>query len=150
MICVRRPALLLALATLAVAGCASHHVPEAALQTAPAGIDWTTTPTVSVALTDFDFTPDHPTFTSGKPIRLVLANNGSDRHDFSAPAFFAAASYRAGSTLPADGKVVVKKDQKAEIDLVPGPAGNYPLECTEFLHALFGMTGTITVTGSAN
>jgi hypothetical protein len=28
-------------------------------------------------------------------------------------------------------------------------AGSYPVECTHFLHGLFGMTGTIVVVGPA-
>ena len=79
------------------------------------------------------------------PIRLILVNDGSGQHDFSAPDFFAAASYRGGSA-PAHGKVVVAKGQTKEVDLVPGVPGKYDLECTEFLHAIFGMTGNISVT----
>jgi uncharacterized cupredoxin-like copper-binding protein len=82
---------------------------------------------------------------SGQPVKLVLANSGSGLHDFAAPAFFAASSFRQGGTAPAGGKIAVAKDKTAEIDLVPGTAGQYPLECTEFLHTMLGMTGTITV-----
>ena len=78
-------------------------------------------------------------------VKLVLVNDGTDRHDFSAPTFFAGASLRQGSTGPAGGKVSLAKGQSAEIDLVPGAPGQYPLTCTEFLHEMFGMTGTITV-----
>jgi uncharacterized cupredoxin-like copper-binding protein len=144
MIHARRSAIF-SLAVLALAGCAVHPAMQAKPQAAPAGTDWATAPEFDVALTDFEFAPSHPTFKSGQPVKLVLTNSGSDTHDFSAPAFFAAASYRDGSALPADGRVVLDKGQKAEIDLIPGPAGDYPLECTEFLHALFGMTGKITV-----
>jgi uncharacterized cupredoxin-like copper-binding protein len=134
-----------ALAIIVLAGCAAHPATEAKLQPAPAGIDWAAAPEMNVALADFDFTPGNPTFRAGQPVKLVLTNTGSGRHDFSAPEFFAAARYRPDGGLPAGGKVAVDKGQKAEIDLVPGAAGSYPLECTEFLHTMFGMTGQITV-----
>jgi uncharacterized cupredoxin-like copper-binding protein len=138
--------LLLSTALAILAGCAAPASPRATLGTAPAGIDWSATPATAVGLSDFDFTPSHVVFRAGQPVRLVLTNSGSGRHDFSAPAFFAAAAYRPGTTMPADGKIVVDKNQTAEVDLVPGAAGTYPLDCTEFLHTMFGMTGTITVT----
>ena len=93
----------------------------------------------------FDFTPSALSLQSGRPVKLVLANTGSGLHDFSAPAFFIAASFRAGGTVPAGGKIAVAQGKTAEIDLVPGGAAQYPLECTEFLHTMLGMTGTITV-----
>jgi uncharacterized cupredoxin-like copper-binding protein len=133
------------LAMLALGACASHPAAPDHVQAAPATIDWTAAKTVTVKLTDFDFSPSQLTFQSGQPVKLVLANNGSGLHDFSAPAFFAASSFRQGGAVPAGGKIAVGQDKTAEIDLVPGAAGQYPLECTEFLHTMLGMTGTITV-----
>ncbi len=130
---------------LALAACASHPSMPDRLAAAPASIDWSMAETVTVKLTDFDYTPSALTFAAGKPVRLVLVNSGSDVHDFSAPAFFAGSALKPGSTGPAGGTVAVKKGQTAEIDLVPGQPGKYPLECTELLHAMLGMTGTITV-----
>jgi len=115
------------------------------MRPAAASIDWGTAKTVTVKLTDFDFLPSDLTFDSSQPVKLMLVNDGSGRHDFSAPAFFAASALRAGSTGPAGGKISVDKGQSAEIDLVPGTPGTYPLTCTEFLHEMLGMTGTITV-----
>jgi uncharacterized cupredoxin-like copper-binding protein len=130
---------------LAFAACATHPSPPDRLAAAPASIDWSAAPTVTVKLTDFDYTPSELNFAAGKPVKLVLVNDGSDLHDFSAPAFFAGSALKAGSTGPAGGKIAVRKNQTAEIDLVPGTPGKYPLECTELLHAMLGMTGTITV-----
>lgn len=120
------------------------------MQAASAGIDWNAARTVTVKMTDFDFTPSTVAFEAGQPAKLVLVNDGTGRHDFSASAFFAAASLRQGSAAPANGKVAVDKGKSAEIDLVPGAAGTYPLTCTEFLHEMFGMTGTITVTPASH
>jgi plastocyanin len=101
--------------------------------------------TVTVALTDFAFTPDHITLRVGVPIRLHLVNESTGSHDFSAPAFFAASSFSAGSTAPPDGAIEVGSKQTVEIALTPRVPGRYPVECTHFLHSLFGMTATIDV-----
>ena len=130
---------------LTLAACASHPSVPDRLAAAPASIDWTAAPTVTVKMTDFDYAPSALTFAAGKPVKLMLVNAGSDLHDFSAPAFFAGSALKPGSTGPAGGKIAVAKNQTAEIDLVPGAPGQYPLECTELLHAMLGMTGTITV-----
>ena len=122
---------------LALGACATHPSTPDSLATAAAS---------TVKMTDFAYSPKQVTLPSAVPVRLILVNNGTDLHDFSSPGFFAAASYRSGGTMPKGGKAAVAKDQSAEIDLVPGAPGQFPLECTEFLHTLFGMTGTITVT----
>ena len=135
-----------ALAMLFLAACASPPLAGPAVhQSASADTDWDHAQTLAVRLTDFSFTPEHLTFQAGRPMRLTLVNDGSGKHDFSAPAFFAAAAFRVGSDAPAGGKIALKEKQTAEIDLVPMAAGKYPLECTEFLHAMFGMTGDIEV-----
>ena len=141
---------LVLLALLALAGCASQPSKPDALPAAAADIDWNAAKTVTVKMTDFDFTPSEVNFEAARPVKLMLVNDGTDRHDFSAPAFFAAAALRQGSTGPAGGKVSVAKGQSAEIDLVPGAPATYPLTCTEFLHEMFGMTGTITVTAASH
>ena len=135
---------------LALAACAAPSVTPDAMQPAAASIDWSTAKTVTVKLTDFDFTPSQLTFTADQPVRLLLVNDGSGRHDFAAPAFFAAAALKSGGTAPAGGKVSLAQNQSAEIDLVPGAPGQYSLDCTEFLHAMLGMTGTITVTDASH
>jgi uncharacterized cupredoxin-like copper-binding protein len=138
------------LAFLVLAGCASHPAPPDHLQPAAASIDWNAAKTVTVKMTDFDFTPSAVSFEAAQPVKLMLVNDGTDRHDFSAPAFFAGAALRQGSSGPAGGKISLAKGQSAEIDLVPSAPGAYPLTCTEFLHEMFGMTGTITVTAASH
>src|SRR4051812_30981782 len=92
------------LALLALAGCASHASKPDALPAAAADIDWNMAKTVTVKMTDFDFTPSKVSFESAQPVKLTLVNDGTDRHDFAAPAFFAASALRQGSTGPAGGK----------------------------------------------
>jgi uncharacterized cupredoxin-like copper-binding protein len=129
-----------------LSACAMHMPANQPLRAADSTVNWTSAKTVAVGLSDFEFTPDHLTLRAGQPVRLMLTNTGSGKHDFSAPAFFAAASFRVGGTPPIAGKVSLAGNQKAEIDLVPGTPGQYPLDCTEFLHDMLGMTGQITVT----
>ncbi len=131
---------------LALSACAAHQ-PSAnqPLRAADASVDWSHAKPVTVTLSDFEFTPDHLTLRAGQPVRLMLSNTGSGKHDFSAPGFFAASAFKMGGTPPLAGKVSLAGNQKAEIDLVPETPGQYPLDCTEFLHDMLGMTGQITV-----
>ena len=100
--------------------------------------------TVTVSLSNFAFDPEHLRLKANVPVRLRLVNAGG-RHDFSAPAFFAASSFAPGSSAPPDGDVSVGSDDTVEVALVPRKPGTYPLKCTHFLHSLFGMHGTIVV-----
>jgi plastocyanin len=110
-------------------------------------VDWTAARPVTVRLSDFAFTPNHLSFEVGVPVHLTLVNVGSGAHDFSAPRFLSTAAYPPGAAMPVpDGDITLKAGQTLELDFVPRLAGTYPLECTEFLHAMFGMTGTIEVT----
>ena len=141
---------LILLSPLALGACASRPAAPDHMQAADAVIDWNAAKTVTVKMTDFDFTPAAVDFEAARPVKLVLVNNGTDRHDFAAPAFFAAAALRQGTLAPAGGSVLVEEGKSAELDLVPGAPGKYPLTCTEFLHEMFGMTGAITVTAAAH
>ena len=100
--------------------------------------------TVTVRLSNFAFDPEHLRLKANVPVRLRLVNEGG-RHDFSAPAFFAASNFASGSSAPPDGDVSVGSDETVEVALVPRKPGTYPLKCTHFLHSLFGMHGTIEV-----
>lgn len=130
---------------LGMTACTSKPVGPDSVRIAAASIDWSAARPVMVKLTDFAFTPAKLSLRAGQPVRLTLSNQGTDLHDFAAPEFFAAATFRKDGAVPHGGKVAVAKDQTAEIDLVPGAPGEYPLECTEFLHTMMGMSGTITV-----
>jgi plastocyanin len=101
--------------------------------------------TITVQLSDFAFEPDHLRLKAGNPVRLRLVNDSGGDHDFSAPAFFAVSILQPGSSAPPDGGIEVAAHQTVEIALVPKTPGTYPLECTHFLHDLFGMNGTIEV-----
>jgi plastocyanin len=110
-----------------------------------ADIDWSKAETVTVKLTDFEYSPAYLRFHAGRPIHLILVNKGTGRHDFSAPEFFSAVTVRPGSSAPVDGTIDVAKNETKEVDLLPVTTGSYKLECTHFLHSLFGMHGMIEV-----
>jgi plastocyanin len=111
----------------------------------------TTTPanesnTITVRLSNFSFDPDHLRLKTGVPVRLRLVNESGGGHDFSAPTFFAASSFLPGSSAPPNGEVGVGSHQTVEIAVVPRTPGSYRVECTHFLHSLFGMHGMVEVT----
>jgi len=101
-------------------------------------------PEVTIRLSNFAFTPQLVQLRVGVPVRLHLVNDSGGGHSFSAPAFFAAGSYPSGAP-PRDGKVELAGHASADITLVPRTDGTYKVECSHFLHSLFGMTGTIVV-----
>ncbi|HXT79610.1 MAG TPA: cupredoxin domain-containing protein [Acetobacteraceae bacterium] len=105
-----------------------------------------TPPAVTVRLSSFSFDPAHLHVRVGIPVHLELKNVSNGRHNFSAPAFFAASRFLPGSATPADGAIEVGANQSVMVALVPRFPGKYPLLCTHFLHSLFGMSGTIEVT----
>jgi plastocyanin len=102
--------------------------------------------TITVRLSNFSFDPDHLRLKTGVPVRLRLVNESGGGHDFSAPTFFAASSFLPGSSAPPNGEVGVGSHQTVEIAVVPRTPGSYRVECTHFLHSLFGMHGIVEVT----
>jgi uncharacterized cupredoxin-like copper-binding protein len=126
---------------VALAGCGPRAVPivPSAVPASDAA------QTVTIALTNFAFTPDHITLRAGVPVRLRLVNQSDGAHDFSAPALFAASNFVPGSTAPAGGSIEVGSHQTVDVALTPRVPGSYPVECTHFLHSMFGMTATIQV-----
>jgi uncharacterized cupredoxin-like copper-binding protein len=99
-----------------------------------------------VVLANFNFTPSAIQLKAGQSVTLHFDNQGSGGHDFTAADFFKAASMDAATRtkLGKKGTVSLEKGQVADITLTP-KAGNYKAKCSHFLHAGFGMTGTITV-----
>lgn len=101
---------------------------------------------VEIALANFNFTPSTITLKAGQPVALHFVNNGSGGHDFTAPEFFKAATMDAATRtkLGKRGRIDLSAGESAEVTLTPR-AGTYKVKCGHFLHAGFGMTGTITV-----
>jgi uncharacterized cupredoxin-like copper-binding protein len=107
--------------------------------------DWAGAPRVEVALSSFKYRPRTIRLPAGKPVVLHFVNTSGGGHDFTAPAFFAAAAVR-----PADraalrgGRIDLKGGRSRDIALVP-KAGRYKVRCTHTLHSALGMTGEIVV-----
>ena len=116
--------------------------PLAATAQAP---DWSRASRVEVTLANFSYTPRRIHLRAGQPAVLHLVNSASGGHDFTAGAFFSAASVR-----PQDrgaiksGSVELRGHQSRDIYLVPR-AGSYPLKCSHTFHKAFGMSGEIVV-----
>jgi uncharacterized cupredoxin-like copper-binding protein len=100
---------------------------------------------VTLRLSSFAFAPDQLRLRSGVPVRLHLVNDSDGSHNFSAPTLFLLASTFPDAGPPPGGKVEVASKGSADILFVPRSPGTYKFECTHFLHALFGMTGSIVV-----
>jgi plastocyanin len=113
-------------------------IPAAASAQAP---DWAHAQRVEIQLSSFDFTPSTIHLHAGRPVVLHLVNTASGGHDFTAPAFFAAAQVR---RPVGKGSIEVRGGQSVDVALVP-KAGNYPLKCSHAFHKTFGMTGRIVV-----
>jgi plastocyanin len=117
-------------------------LPAAAAAQAP---DWAHAQRVDVKLSSFDFTPSTLHLRAGHPVVLHLVNTGSGGHDFTAPAFFAAAQVQPRNRgAVAKGSVEVRSRQSVDVALVP-KVGDYPLKCSHAFHKTFGMTGRIVV-----
>ncbi len=99
-----------------------------------------------IVLANFSFTPSDLHLNAGKPVVLHFVNEGSGGHNFVAPEFFAAASMDDATRgrLRKKGAVELAKGESVDVTLTPR-SGNYEAKCTHFLHAGFGMKGTITV-----
>jgi len=145
----RRQALpLSALGLLALAACAAPP-PVVAGPEAP-GTDWAAAETREIRLDEYAFAPERIALAAGRPVRLRLVNRGARPHDFTAPAFFAAAATPPGDPVAlalraAGGSVDVPAGAVREVVVLPLRAGTYPLDCDKPLHGMFGMTGEIAV-----
>ena len=98
--------------------------------------------TVSVTLSNFDFTPSTIRLRAGEPVVLHLVNNGRGGHNFAAPEFFSAASGVSGPVRA--GKIEVGGHQSVDVHVTPA-RGHFHLRCTHTMHTAFGMSGEIVV-----
>jgi len=139
------------LAMLILAGCAGQKVvtPPTVTGINPAAVDWASAQRIDMTLDEFHFTPSQVSMAQDKPYSLHLVNSGKSTHSFSSAPFFSAVILRPDQAGDAGarstGTVYVKPGETAVIDLVPVRKGKFTFECTQPLHALFGMTGEIDV-----
>src|SRR5918998_1536952 len=149
-----RTAAAIALAVWGAAGCAPSRAPQPAGppggEAAAAAADWGRAERVEVVMDEYAFRPSRIALRQGQPTLLRVVNRGARPHDFTAPAFFAAAAPRPGDPAAAavrakGGSVDVPAGEAREIALLPLAAGRFPLDCEKPLHAMFGMEGEIVV-----
>lgn len=99
---------------------------------------------VDVALSNFKFTPSTIHLKHGQPYILHLTSTGG--HSFAAKDFFAAATIpTADRAKIKDGKIELNSSASVDIHLTAPAPGSYPVVCTHFMHAGFGMKGKIIV-----
>jgi uncharacterized cupredoxin-like copper-binding protein len=105
---------------------------------------WSEAQPMTVVMVDNRFEPDHLTFHAGQPYALRLENHGKEMHEFTAPAFWKAATVK-DKTLLANGgtDVVVQAGHSVDILLIAPPKGHYNLICAD--HDWDGMVGSIAV-----
>ena len=115
------------------------------LAAAPAGaVEWDKAQSLTIATSEYQFSPNKLTFQRGVPYRLHLENHGRETHEFTAPAFIKTLRVRNPKVLNADHtEVVLQPGQAKDFYFVPQKPGNYPLICAD--HDWAGMTGKITV-----
>jgi uncharacterized cupredoxin-like copper-binding protein len=131
---------------LLLAACHGAPPPRDVAQiAAPSSVDWGTAAAVTVRMSDFAFAPSRLALRAEMPARLMLVNDSGNEHIFSAPGFFSGSAFGPGSPALEAGAVTIPAHGTVELKLVPGQAGNFPFECTEPLHAMFGMTGAVEV-----
>jgi len=76
--------------------------------------------------------------------RLRFVNWGSSGHNFAAPECFAVSISSADPAAIWGGRVEVGKGESRTARLIPA-ASNNRVACTHFLHASFGIAGSIAV-----
>jgi len=97
---------------------------------------------VTITVRSFGFAPQPIRLRAGQPVTLTFVNQSGSSHDFTAGAFFAAATITAGAA--SNGEVELRGHETKSITLIPR-AGTYPAHCSHFMHAMFGMKDEIIV-----
>ncbi|PTQ11594.1 copper-binding protein [Sphingomonas oleivorans] len=108
--------------------------------------DWSNATRIEIDLSNFKYTPETIRLRQGQPYLFHFANRSSGGHNFTAKAFFAAATVAPeDSKLILNGKIELDGGKTADIRLIaPGP-GSYEVHCSHFMHSALGMTGRIVV-----
>lgn len=106
-----------------------------------ANASWARAHTVTVAMVDFRFIPDHLEFHAGIAYRLHFVNRSQDWHEFTAPKFFKDVTLGNPQALDPDFAVPPGKARNFYF-LAPRP-GHFRFWCAD--HDWAGMVGTITI-----
>jgi plastocyanin len=114
----------------------------AILGISPAAAQPTPSQQVTILVYSFGYAPRPIHLAAGRPVTLTFVNRSGSSHDFTAPAFFAASTVRAGAAP--GGEIELAGHQTKSITLIPR-AGTYRARCTHFMHSMFGMKDQIIV-----
>ena len=131
--------LLLAASIFGLSSCGHHHhanrIDNAGERVASA--DWSKQVTVTVIMSDFAYSPETLVFLEGVPTRLVIENQGSQKHYFTAEDFFRAIAARKVQSntdgeikAPYFTAIEVYPGRSLNLYFVPITRGAYPLHCT--------------------
>lgn len=117
--------------------------------------DWNKMETVTVEMTEHEFSPRNLSFKANQPYRLVIRNNGEKDHYYTATEFFKSVAWRKAQTpRPSGGELkapyftaveAYKKGGSVELFFVPVKKGSFEVICTIEDHKDKGMLGAITV-----
>src|SRR4051812_27831868 len=99
----------------------------AVAQPAPKGVG-----VYTIDVQSFSFAPTPIHLAAGVPVTLVFVNHSGSSHDFTAPQFFAAATFVAGSAPK--GEIDLPPHETRTVTLIPH-AGDYKAHCSHFMHA---------------
>lgn len=101
---------------------------------------------VEIDMSSFKYMPSTVALRHGQAYMLHFVNHSSGGHDFTAPAFFAAAQVSAADRgTVGNGAVKLGGHQVADVHLIAPAAGRYSVHCGHFMHSTLGMKGTIVV-----
>ncbi|MFN3480290.1 MAG: cupredoxin domain-containing protein [Thermodesulfovibrionales bacterium] len=133
-----------------ITGCAEIQYVKDAPEKVKAA-DWSKMQTITVSLTEYKFTPSELSFRKDIPYRLILKNEGREKHYFVSEGFFRAIALRKVQTSDGEIKapyitaVEVYPEKSVEIYFIPDKLGTYDLICTIEGHADKGMRGKIEI-----
>ncbi len=104
--------------------------------------------TIVISADEFRFSPNQIEWPSWETVRVILRNQGRERHIFQSPQLFSKATIQkvqeSGMNLPTGGLLVLEPGVVLEF-MVQLPPGIYPFRCWIKGHS--GMEGTIHVLG---
>jgi hypothetical protein len=109
---------------------------------------WVGSPTIVITTEEFRFTPTRIEWISDRPLRLVIRNQGRERHVFHSPELFGPAIavtwHHPAVALQEANAVVLEPGESVELSFELSP-GLYPFRC--WIKGHTGMEGTIVVKG---
>lgn len=107
---------------------------------------WLGPPTIVITAEEFRFTPTRIEWSPDQPVRLLIRNQGKERHVFHSPELFGPQSpvtwHQPMVTLQEANAILLEPGQSIALSLTL-PSGLYPFRCWIKGHS--GMEGTIFV-----